>query len=82
MVQGLMSSCHAGGAQHQSPAERVHARAGRRRAADLSPSAEPGRWPLPHHIKGPYFGTLIYIRPQRRTPALRAMPRANPTDPV
>ena len=30
--------------------------------------------------KPPYFGTLVSIRLQRRTPALRAMPRANPTD--
>jgi len=33
-------------------------------------------------IKPPYFGTLVPIRPQRRMPALRAMPRANPTDPA
>ena len=31
--------------------------------------------------KGPYFGTLVSIRFQRRMPALRGMPRANPTDP-
>ena len=30
--------------------------------------------------KGPYFGTLVSIRLQRRMPALRAMSRANPTD--
>ena len=33
-------------------------------------------------IKPPYFGTLISIRFQRRMPALRAMPSANPTDPA
>ena len=32
-------------------------------------------------IKGPYFGTLVSIRFQRRMPAFRAMPRANLTDP-
>jgi hypothetical protein len=32
--------------------------------------------------KPPYFGTLVSIRLQRCIPVLRAMPRANPTDPA
>ena len=32
--------------------------------------------------KPPYFGTLVSIRFQRCMPALRAMPRANLTDPA
>ena len=33
-------------------------------------------------IKPPYFGILVSIRLQGRMPALRAMPRANPTVPA